>query len=155
MSCYFLYLGNWKDELQKYISPDQLPAMYGGNRYEPDAECSNYICPGRDVHPKYYLTNQTKTSMEDMERVVVRRGASHKVQCEVTDVRSTLRWEFFTTGYDIAFGISIKKKEEDKKCNIVRQMSALQDLQNLVILLSFSMCHLNKGHIKIKFNCLL
>ncbi len=84
--------------------------MYGGNRYEPDAECSNYINVGRDVPPKYYRTNQTATSKEDMERVMVGRGSSHKAHYEVEDVGSTLQWEFFSTGYDISFGLSVKKR---------------------------------------------
>jgi len=40
----YLYLANWKEELQKYISPDNLPEYYGGTRREPDAICSNYVC---------------------------------------------------------------------------------------------------------------
>ena len=72
-------LDNWQQELQKYIHPDQLPAMYGGNRYEPDAECSDYISSGGDVPPKYYLTNQTEASKDEMKRVLVGRKSTHKV----------------------------------------------------------------------------
>ena len=36
-------IGNWKEELQKYISPDQLPQAFGGDRCEPDPWCSNYV----------------------------------------------------------------------------------------------------------------
>ena len=39
----FSCIGNWKEELQKYISPDQLPQAYGGTRCEPDPYCSNYV----------------------------------------------------------------------------------------------------------------
>ena len=74
-------IGNWQEVLQQYISPDQLPAMYGGTRYEPDAQCSKYIRPGRDVPEKYYLSNLKEANKEDMERVVVGRGSSHKVCC--------------------------------------------------------------------------
>ena len=34
---------NWKEELQKYISPDQLPQAYGGTRCEPDPYCTNFV----------------------------------------------------------------------------------------------------------------
>ena len=34
---------NWQEELQKYISPDQLPQAYGGTRCEPDPYCSDYV----------------------------------------------------------------------------------------------------------------
>ena len=55
--------------------------MYGGTRYEPDAQCSAYIHSGGDVPEKYYFTNQKEASKEDMKRVVVGRGSSHKVSC--------------------------------------------------------------------------
>ena len=76
---YNIIVGNWQDVLQQYISPDQLPAMYGGTRYEPDAQCSKYIRPGRDVPEKYYLSNQKESNKEDMEMVVVGKGSCHKV----------------------------------------------------------------------------
>jgi len=37
-------LASWKEELQKYISPDNLPEYYGGTRREPDPTCSKYVC---------------------------------------------------------------------------------------------------------------
>ena len=35
--------GNWKEEILEYISPDQLPQAYGGNRCEPDPICSDLV----------------------------------------------------------------------------------------------------------------
>ena len=37
--------------MQKYISPDQLPAAYGGTRCEPDPYCTKYV--RRDMHDCY------------------------------------------------------------------------------------------------------
>lgn len=34
---------NWREELQKYISADQLPQAYGGTRCEPDPQCSDHV----------------------------------------------------------------------------------------------------------------
>ena len=42
--CYCCTLASWKEELQKYISPDNLPEYYGGTRREPDPTCSKYVC---------------------------------------------------------------------------------------------------------------
>lgn len=39
----FMCAGNWQEEIQKYISPDELPQAYGGNRCEPDPLCTNYV----------------------------------------------------------------------------------------------------------------
>ncbi len=110
-----------------YISLDQLPALYGGDRYEPDAECSNYIQHGGDVDPKYYLSNRTETSREEMERAVVGRGSSHKVRHKVAEIGSTLQWEFFTTDYDIAFELSFVKTEVARKKIIVRFLASYND----------------------------
>ena len=91
--------------------------MYGGNRYAPDAECSDFIRPGRDVPPRYFLSNRMEASRDHMTRVVVGRGSVHKVRCEVTEVGSTLKWEFFSTDYDIGFSMYMKTKrtQEEKK----------------------------------------
>ena len=36
-------LGDYKEVLLKYISPDQLPEAYGGTRCEPDPYCTKYV----------------------------------------------------------------------------------------------------------------
>ena len=36
-------LGDYKEVLMKYISPDQLPEAYGGTRCEPDPYCTKYV----------------------------------------------------------------------------------------------------------------
>ena len=113
IQCAFVPSGNLKEELLKYISVDQLPAMYGGNCYEPDPECSNFINPGRDIPPKYFLTNRTEMSRDSMDQVVVGRGSTHKVQQEVTERGCTLQWEFFSTDYDVSFGVHLKKRAAD------------------------------------------
>jgi hypothetical protein len=41
-----IVLGNDLTQVQKYISPDQLPEAYGGTRCEPDPYCTKYINPG-------------------------------------------------------------------------------------------------------------
>ena len=35
--------GDWKEQLQKYISPDQLIQAYGGTRCEPDPWCTDHV----------------------------------------------------------------------------------------------------------------
>ena len=82
---------------------------------EPDPECSDFISPGRDVPPKYYLTNQTETSKEQMDRVTVGRGSAHKASSVVEEAGSTLQWEFFSTDYDVSFSMYLKRRVGDKK----------------------------------------
>jgi len=56
-----------------------------------------------------------------MERVVVGRGGTHKVRCEVTEARSLLKWEFISIEYDIAFQVYHKsdKKQKEEVVSIV------------------------------------
>ena len=35
--------GDWQEEIQAYISPDNLPQAYGGTRCEPDSWCTGYV----------------------------------------------------------------------------------------------------------------
>ena len=70
---------------------------------------------GGDIPEKYYLTNLTETSREEMERVVIGRGSAHKVTLEVDKSGSIIQWEFVTSGYDIAFGIYHQIKEDKGK----------------------------------------
>ncbi len=122
--------------MQKYISPDQLPQAYGGTRCEPDAWCTNYVSmvllhpphfqvnycdkinPGYDVPVEFYFTNQTNISRDEMERVVIGRGSSHKVVCEITEAESILAWEFVSSDYDVGFGVTLLT-EDGKRLEVV------------------------------------
>lgn len=110
--------------MHKYISQDQLPAKYEGTRS--DDEFLRHVKLGCDVPEKYYLINRTETSREEMMKVVVGRGSSHKECIEVVEVGSTLQWEFFTANYDIAFRIDLKHSVAGKntKQAIVRRHDA-------------------------------
>ena len=104
--------GSDLSEVQKYISPDQLPEAYGGTRCEPDPYCSRYVShpnslvsvqtssfsrhhqinPGCDVPAKYYLSNCTETSKEDMVRVVIGRASSHLISHTVDTPGTVIRY---------------------------------------------------------------
>ncbi|XP_064392020.1 SEC14-like protein 2 isoform X2 [Halichondria panicea] len=106
---------NWQEELQKYISPDQLPQAYGGTRCEPDPWCSDHLNPGCDVPPEYYLTNQTEIEKEEMDRVVVGRGGC----CELEYIRSSWRVHSFAGSLSVlattsAIASSIRTQKQNK-----------------------------------------
>ncbi len=65
------------------------------------------VRPGCDIPSHYYLTNCTKTSRDQMSRAEIGRGASFKVQENVVESGSVLHWEFVSSDYDIAFGVSL------------------------------------------------
>ncbi|NXI29340.1 S14L2 protein, partial [Sterrhoptilus dennistouni] len=99
---------NWKEVLQKYIDPAQIPVEYGGTMTDPDGDpkCSSkvggasagffrgagqfsqthilhpfQINYGGDVPQHYYVRDQLAQKYE--HSVVVNRGSSHQVEYEI------------------------------------------------------------------------
>ncbi|NWY38033.1 S14L2 protein, partial [Sylvia atricapilla] len=99
---------NWKEVLQKYIDPTQIPVEYGGTLTDPDGDpkCSSKVggAPagffggsgqfshphilhpfqinyGGDVPQHYYVRDQLAQKYE--HSVVVNRGSSHQVEYEI------------------------------------------------------------------------
>ncbi|NXB03801.1 S14L2 protein, partial [Cnemophilus loriae] len=74
---------NWKEVLQKYIDPAQIPVEYGGTLTDPDGDpkCSSKINYGGDVPQHYYVRDQLAQKYE--HSVVVNRGSSHQVEYEI------------------------------------------------------------------------
>ncbi|NWI55118.1 S14L2 protein, partial [Calyptomena viridis] len=74
---------NWKEILQKYIDPGQIPVEYGGTLMDPDGDpkCSSKINYGGDVPQSYYVRDQLAQQYE--HSVVVNRGSSHQVEYEI------------------------------------------------------------------------
>ncbi|NXW48857.1 S14L2 protein, partial [Nyctiprogne leucopyga] len=74
---------NWKEVLQKYIDPEQIPVEYGGTLTDPDGDpkCSSKINYGGDVPQHYYVRDQLAQQYE--HTVVVTRGSSHQLEYEI------------------------------------------------------------------------
>ncbi|ELW66538.1 Putative SEC14-like protein 6 [Tupaia chinensis] len=73
----FVILGDdWKQELTKFISPDQLPGEFGGTMTDPDGnpKCLTKINYGGEVPKSYYLRHQLRVQYE--HTVPVGRGSS-------------------------------------------------------------------------------
>uniref|UniRef100_A0A2R8ZQL7 SEC14 like lipid binding 6 n=1 Tax=Pan paniscus TaxID=9597 RepID=A0A2R8ZQL7_PANPA len=62
---------NWKQELTKFISPDQLPVEFGGTMTDPDgnAKCLTKINYGGEVPKSYYLCEQVRLQYEHTKSV--------------------------------------------------------------------------------------
>ena len=60
---------------------------------------------GGDIPEEYYLTHISEAKKEEMKKVVVGARRTHRVVCEAPQPQSVLKWEFFTTEYDIAYGV--------------------------------------------------
>ncbi|KAG8146139.1 hypothetical protein E2320_012529 [Naja naja] len=74
---------NWKEDLQKYIDPAEIPMIYGGTLTDPDGnpKCESKICHGGDVPQKYYVRNQLKQQYE--HSIMVNRGSSQQLEYEI------------------------------------------------------------------------
>ncbi|PKK16578.1 hypothetical protein A306_00000411 [Columba livia] len=74
---------NWKEVLQQYIDPAQIPVEYGGTLTDPDGDpkCSSKINYGGDVPQHYYVRDQLSQQYE--HTVMVNRGSSHQLEYEI------------------------------------------------------------------------
>ncbi|XP_055972515.1 SEC14-like protein 4 [Sorex fumeus] len=107
--------GNWKQELVKFISPDQLPMEFGGTMTDPDGnpKCLTKINYGGDVPKSYYQQNQVRVQYEHM--ATVGRGSSLQVEHEILFPGCVLRWQFASEGSDIGFGVFLKTKMGERQ----------------------------------------
>ncbi|XP_029427887.1 SEC14-like protein 2 [Rhinatrema bivittatum] len=106
---------NWKDVLLKHISPDQLPAYYGGTLTDPDGDpkCKSKINYGGDIPKSYYVRDQVKQQYE--QSVTINRGSSHQMEYEILFPGCVLRWQFMSEGSDIGFGVFLKTKAGERQ----------------------------------------
>ncbi|XP_049644859.1 SEC14-like protein 4 [Suncus etruscus] len=107
--------GNWKQDLTKIISPDQLPMEFGGTMTDPDGnpKCVNKINYGGFVPKSYYQQNQVKVQYE--HTATVGRGSTLQVENEILFPGCVLRWQFASEGADIGFGIFLKTRLRERQ----------------------------------------
>nr|XP_025123135.1 putative SEC14-like protein 6 isoform X3 [Bubalus bubalis] len=107
--------GNWKQELLKFISPDQLPVEFGGTMSDPDGnpKCLTKINYGGDVPQHYYLRNHVRVQYD--HQATVGRGSSLQVDNEILFPGCMLRWQFASDGGDIGFGVFLKTKMGERQ----------------------------------------
>ncbi|NXN14212.1 S14L2 protein, partial [Indicator maculatus] len=74
---------NWKEELQKYIDPSQIPVEYGGTMTDPDGnpKCPSKINYGGEIPKQYYVRDQLAQQYD--HTAVVNRSSSHQVEHEI------------------------------------------------------------------------
>ncbi|XP_069353540.1 SEC14-like protein 4 isoform X2 [Eulemur rufifrons] len=106
---------NWKQELTKFISPDQLPVDFGGTMTDPDGnpKCLTKINYGGEVPKTYYRRNQVRAQYEHTKSVG--RGSSLQVENEILFPGCVLRWQFASDGGDIGFGVFLKTRMEERQ----------------------------------------
>ncbi|KAF4082148.1 hypothetical protein AMELA_G00148350 [Ameiurus melas] len=101
---------NWKEVLQKYVAPDQLPVVYGGTLTDPNGNpyCKTMIKYGGVVPKSYYIKYSVDVQYEKC--ITISRGSDLQLEFEVLVPNCLLRWQFASDGSDIGFGIYMKTK---------------------------------------------
>ncbi|KAL7631160.1 UNVERIFIED_CONTAM: hypothetical protein RMT77_018541 [Armadillidium vulgare] len=111
----------WKEGLLKMIDEDQLPVHWGGTMTDPDGNtrCISKICIGGKVPKEYYLKNKLlvvqnqNLHLDFKSHITLKKTESKIFEFQVLEnVGSQLRWEFRSTGCDIAYEISRTISEE-------------------------------------------
>lgn len=101
-----LVLGSeYKEDLLKLISSEELPAFLGGQQTDPDGDprCISKIRWGGTIPESCYLKDLV--DMDKMTSGVIAAGNKLTLDFQVNSKGSVLRWEFTTDDYDIAFGV--------------------------------------------------
>ncbi|CAN9504456.1 unnamed protein product [Ophioblennius macclurei] len=119
-----LILGsNWQDVLREHIEPEQLPVVYGGTLTDPDGDprCKTMINYGGTVPRSFYIRDSVKIQYD--HSVTISRGSVFQLEFDVTAVRSLLKWQFYSDGADIGFGVYRRVRDgDDQKLNDMVQV---------------------------------
>ncbi|GIX90915.1 SEC14-like protein 2 [Caerostris extrusa] len=88
-----------------------------------DPNCpSFYKMPLNSTVPEsFMLYNQLGILEKDPAalRTVIECGTVFKVECVVPESNSSLQWDYQTVGYDVCFGISFKKDQNEESKRIL------------------------------------
>lgn len=101
----------WKPAILENISPDNLPAHYGGNLKDPDGnpKYTTVIKPGGKVPESFYKKNiETIDYEKEYTKAVIKKGNKLVLDFIVVEQGCYLRWDFKTDGHDIKFGITLQ-----------------------------------------------
>ncbi|XP_027433442.1 SEC14-like protein 4 [Zalophus californianus] len=146
--------GNWKQELPKFISPDQLPMEFGGTMTDPDGnpKCLTKIKYRGNVPKSYYLRNQVRMNYE--HTVTVARGSFMQVENEILFLGCVLRWQFASEGADIGFGVFLKttKMSERQRAGEMVEVLPIQRYKAHVVPEDRSLTCLKAGVYVLRFD---
>lgn len=112
---------NYKDKLQEFIHPDQLPVHYGGKALDEygDAKCRSKICFGGKIPSSYYLNQETNNKYDNMSSCVVPHGKYEEFLYDVTEPGSCLKWDFRTKSDNVTFGIFLEENGSEPPKDVV------------------------------------
>lgn len=99
---------HWREAILQEIDADQFPACYGGSQTDPDGNplCISKVNMGGPVPHSYYFNRNLKVdNSSSYKNMTVSYRAKEKLELQVDDPGSSLRWQFYSEEGDIGFGI--------------------------------------------------
>lgn len=104
---------DWKEKLQEYIEPQQIPVYYGGQAKDEDGDekCEKYICYGGDIPQSLYTTEKVKQA--EFKSTTIKAGRKIEIEVEIKVAETKVSYQFVTSDYDIEFSIS--RQNEDMR----------------------------------------
>ncbi|XP_023237943.1 SEC14-like protein 2 isoform X1 [Centruroides sculpturatus] len=105
----------WQQMLFTFISPNEVPAIWGGKKVDPDGDpaCPSMVSPGGPVPKSFYLSSNKVFMDENAETLIVSQKSHISVEVPVTKNDSILSWEFQTEKHDIGFAVSFKNSDNN------------------------------------------
>ncbi|KAK9889781.1 hypothetical protein WA026_007158 [Henosepilachna vigintioctopunctata] len=129
----------WKKVLLEYVDPDNLPKYYGGNLTDPDGnpKLTTKIRQGGKVPKSYYKKNLQTTdpdSEHEYTSVSIKKGDKIKIEFDVEENGSFLKWDFRTEGHDIRFGVTVRDPDGKESPAIRHQRVAAHQMDESGVL---------------------
>jgi len=97
-----------KKAILEHVDASQLPLHYGGTMVDPDGNphCITKVGMGGSVPKSYYFNNQAKLANSVDEKILtVSNKSRERLEFQVNDPGSALRWEFCCKEGDIDFAV--------------------------------------------------
>nr|CAH0111144.1 unnamed protein product [Daphnia galeata] len=99
----------WKTAILEDVAPEELPAMYGGTKTDPDGNpnCISLVNMGGTVPKSYYMSYKLNTSHK--KSLSISRGDIETLEFEIKVAGSVLKWDFHSEENDISFAVYRKQ----------------------------------------------
>ncbi|CAD5120718.1 DgyrCDS9282 [Dimorphilus gyrociliatus] len=108
--------GDWKSKvLGKFIEADQLPVSWGGTQIDENGDefCKTKVIYGTEVPKSYFLKDKGLLNEKNTVKINVKRGSAKRIEFNVDEENSALKYAFQTDNHDVGFGIFKAKNPKD------------------------------------------
>ncbi|KAB7498357.1 SEC14-like protein 2 [Armadillidium nasatum] len=107
----------WREVILNEVSPDQLPAHWGGTMTDPDGDprCPSKIGCGGKIPISYYNNWNDEKVDDSLTTIVLSKAGKKVIDTEVLKPNTELRWKFHSEDYDVAFQVTLDTPSGDQE----------------------------------------